>query len=110
MNLFHSKRQQKIGTDKVIRDHANIGVVVTTDGTVNGIKRSAAEVAERQVIEELQEIGKPFVIVLNSTMPAHENTIRLRNELLEIQCAGACCCNRAAIEKGHHLYFAGGTI
>lgn len=73
----------KIGTDKVIRDHANIGVVVTTDGTVNGIKRSAAEVAERQVIEELREIGKPFVIVLNSTMPAHENTIRLRNELLE---------------------------
>ena len=73
----------KIGTDKVIRDHANIGVVVTTDGTVNGIKRSAAEVAEKQIINQLQEIGKPFVVVLNSTMPAHENTIRLRNELLE---------------------------
>ncbi len=41
----------KIGTDKVIRDHANIGVVVTTDGTVNGIKRAAAEVAEKQIIE-----------------------------------------------------------
>ncbi|WP_431029684.1 stage IV sporulation protein A [Lysinibacillus sp. LZ02] len=73
----------KIGTDKVIRDHANIGVVVTTDGTVNGIKRSAAEVAEQQIIEQLQEIGKPFVIVLNSTVPGHENTMRLRNELLE---------------------------
>ena len=56
---------------------------MTTDGTVNGIKRSAAEVAEKQIINQLQEIGKLFVVVLNSTMPAHENTIRLRNELLE---------------------------
>lgn len=73
----------KIGTDKVIRDHANIGVVVTTDGTVNGIARAAAEVAEAQIIEQLTSIGKPFVIVLNSTMPAAEDTVRLRNELME---------------------------
>ena len=45
----------KIGTDKVIRDHANIGVVVTTDGTVNGINRSAAEVAERQIISSFKK-------------------------------------------------------
>lgn len=73
----------RIGTDKVIRDHANIGIVVTTDGTVNGIKRSAAEIAEIQIIEQLQAIGKPFVIVLNSSLPAHKDTLRLRNELIE---------------------------
>ncbi|MCT6923148.1 MULTISPECIES: stage IV sporulation protein A [Bacillales] len=73
----------KIGTDKVIRDHANIGVVVTTDGTVNGIERQAAAVAERAIIEQLKEIGKPFVIVINSTMPAREETRNLRNELFE---------------------------
>ncbi|MER1985442.1 MAG: stage IV sporulation protein A [Solibacillus sp.] len=73
----------KIGTDKVIRDHANIGVVITTDGTVNGIARAAAQVAEEQIIDELKKIGKPFVIVLNSTMPASEETTRLRNELME---------------------------
>lgn len=72
----------KIGTDKVIRDHANIGVVVTTDGTVNGIARAAAQVAEAQIIEELEAIGKPFVIVLNSTMPARAETVELRNELM----------------------------
>lgn len=73
----------KIGTDKVIRDHANIGVVVTTDGTVNGIARAAAQKAEEQIIEQLTTIGKPFVIVLNSTMPASEETGRLRNQLIE---------------------------
>lgn len=73
----------KIGTDKVIRDHANIGVVVTTDGTVNGIARQAAQVAEEQIIQQLQDIGKPFVIVLNSTMPAHAETANLRNQLID---------------------------
>ena len=73
----------RIGTDKVIRDHANIGVVVTTDGTVNGINRTAAQVAEEEIVEVLQEIGKPFVIVLNSEMPNSENTQNLRNELFE---------------------------
>ena len=57
----------RIGTDKVIRDHSTIGIVVTTDGTVNNIPReSAVESAEDQIIEQLKEIGKPFVIVLNS--------------------------------------------
>lgn len=73
----------KMGTNKVIHDHANIGVVVTTDGTVNGIPRSAVVEAEQQIIEQLKEIGKPFVIVLNCEMPAHEQTMRLRNELFE---------------------------
>lgn len=73
----------RIGTDKVIRDHANIGVVVTTDGTVNGIERSAAQVAEEEIVGVLQEIGKPFVIILNSEIPNHDNTQRLRNELFE---------------------------
>lgn len=73
----------KIGTDKVIRDHANIGIVVTTDGSVNGINRVAAEVAEEQIVNELKQIGKPFVIVLNCQMPSHSNTQTLRNELLE---------------------------
>ncbi|BDH61382.1 stage IV sporulation protein A [Lysinibacillus sp. PLM2] len=73
----------KIGTDKVISDHANIGIVVTTDGTVNGIARHAAQVAESQIVEQLKEIGKPFVVILNSSIPTHSNTIALRNELFE---------------------------
>lgn len=72
----------KIGTDKVIRDHANIGVVVTTDGSVNGITRLAAEQAEQEIIEQLQGIGKPFVVVLNSQLPRQQDTLALRDELM----------------------------
>ncbi|HWI48337.1 MAG TPA: stage IV sporulation protein A [Rummeliibacillus sp.] len=73
----------KIGTDKIIREHANIGVVMTTDGTVNGIPRDAVCQAEQDIIEQLQEIGKPFVIVVNSKMPAHNNAKELCQELQE---------------------------
>lgn len=71
----------RIGTDKVIRDHSTIGVVITTDGTVNNIPRKAAQVAEAEIVEKLKEIGKPFVIVLNSKMPAHESTVALKEQL-----------------------------
>ncbi|MER1956302.1 MAG: stage IV sporulation protein A [Solibacillus sp.] len=73
----------KIGTDKVIRDHANIGIVVTTDGTVNGMSRAAAAKAEAEIIDQLTDIGKPFVIVLNSTTPNSAETQLLRNQLIE---------------------------
>lgn len=72
----------KIGTDKVIRDHANIGVVITTDGTVNGVARVAAEKAEAEIIEQLQRIGKPFVVVLNSQYPRQQQTLDLKDELM----------------------------
>ena len=73
----------RIGTDKVIRDHSTIGILVTTDGTVNNIPRAAAEVAEEEIVGKLKEIGKPFVIVLNSKMPAHEKTAILKEQLHE---------------------------
>ncbi|MEG0438459.1 stage IV sporulation protein A [Solibacillus cecembensis] len=73
----------KMGTDKVIRDHANLGIVVTTDGTVNGMSRAAAQVAEEQIIEQLTDIGKPFVLVLNSSIPTSNETTNLRNALIE---------------------------
>ncbi|MEK4129321.1 stage IV sporulation protein A [Solibacillus sp. FSL W8-0474] len=73
----------KIGTDKVIRDHANIGIVVTTDGTVNGMSRAAVEKAEQQIIDQLTEIGKPFVIVLNSTAPHSAETQNLQQALVQ---------------------------
>ena len=73
----------RIGTDKVIRDHSTIGILVTTDGTVNNIPRAAAEVAEVEIVGKLKDIGKPFVIVLNSKMPANEKTVALKQELHE---------------------------
>lgn len=59
----------EIGTRKVITDHSTIGVVVTTDGTITDLPRYAYEEAEERVVSELKELGKPFVILLNSTRP-----------------------------------------
>ena len=65
------------GTRKVIRDHSTIGVVVTTDGSISDIPRAGYEQAEGRVIAELEALGKPYVILLNSTHPDDPETVRL---------------------------------
>ncbi|MBQ8588634.1 MAG: stage IV sporulation protein A [Clostridia bacterium] len=59
----------EIGTHKVICEHSNIGLVITTDGTITDIPREDYVEAEDRVISELKELGKPFVVLLNSVYP-----------------------------------------
>ena len=63
-----------IGTEKVIRDHATIGIVVSTDGSILGLPRSNYVEAEEKVITELKEINKPFIVIMNSTHPNSPET------------------------------------
>lgn len=74
----------RIGTQKVIRDHATIGIVVTTDGSIGELPRESYVNAEKITIDELEEIGKPYVIVLNSVRPYSEETLKLKEELQEM--------------------------
>lgn len=71
----------ELGTAKVIKEHSTIGIVVTTDGSITGISRSKYIEAEERVINELKRIGKPFVVVLNSTSPTSADTIKLKESL-----------------------------
>lgn len=71
----------EIGTKKVICEHSTIGLVVTTDGSICEIERNDYIEAETRVINELKEINKPFVILLNSTEPTSQNAKNLKNEL-----------------------------
>ena len=73
----------EMGTKKVITDHSTIGMVVTTDGSVTDIPRENYEEAEERVIAELKEIGKPFIILLNTATPYSDGTQALRGELAE---------------------------
>ncbi len=73
----------EIGTQKVIADHSTIGLVVTTDGTITDLPRSAYVDAEQRVVEELQKLGKPYLVLLNSTDPFSSETMELRAELEE---------------------------
>lgn len=70
-----------IGTQKVIRDHATIGFVVTTDGSVTDLPRENYVAAEEKTVKELQSIGKPFLILLNCRKPYSEEAEALKEEL-----------------------------
>lgn len=71
----------EIGTKKVISEHSTIGLVVTTDGSISDIPREEYEEAEERVINELKEINKPFVILLNCMYPGSNHAIELSLKL-----------------------------
>ena len=73
----------EIGTEKVIKDHSTIGIVVTTDGTIGDIPRSEYIEAEETVVNELKSIGKPYIVVLNSVHPNLPETEKLCEKLKE---------------------------
>lgn len=75
------------GTYKVIAEHSTIGLVITTDGSVCDIPREDYAEPEARVIKELQSIGKPFVVLLNTTDPESEQAQKVK----------------ASIEEQHHV-------
>ncbi len=73
----------EIGTKKVIYDHSTVGIVVSCDGSITDIDRTAYIEPEERTVEELKSIGKPFIMLLNSRKPASAETIELAGELEE---------------------------
>lgn len=71
----------EIGTQKVITEHSTIGLVITTDGSISDIPRDEYEEAEERVINELKELNKPFVVLLNCMYPKGENAQELSSHL-----------------------------
>ena len=71
----------EIGTEKVIKEHSTIGIVITTDGSIGDFKREDYIDAETRVINELKSIGKPFIVILNSTHPTLPETEKLAKDL-----------------------------
>ena len=78
------ERAAEIGTRKVIADHSTIGVVLTSDGSIKTeLPREAYVAAEERTVAELKELGKPFVVVLNSAVPGSQETKKLAKGLAE---------------------------
>lgn len=71
----------EIGTKKVIQEHSTIGILITTDGSITDIPRQDYISAEERVVNELKELNKPFVILLNSSEPYSEYTKELARKL-----------------------------
>ncbi|MBR3972052.1 MAG: stage IV sporulation protein A, partial [Ruminococcus sp.] len=74
-------RAAEYGTRKVITDHSTIGLVITTDGSISDIPREDYTEAEERVIKELQDINKPFIILLNCLDPQSSEAIQTAREM-----------------------------
>lgn len=73
----------EMGTHKVITEHATIGMLITTDGSIGDIPRASYVEAEERVVRELKEMGKPFALILNSARPDSDEAASLAYELEE---------------------------
>ena len=83
----------ELGTTKVIQEHSTIGLVITTDGSICDIPRQDYAEAEERVVRELQAIGKPFVLLLNSANPESDEARALQNALSEKYAVDCVCVN-----------------
>ena len=76
----------EIGTEKVIKEHSTIGIVITSDGSIGEFQRNDYLEAEKRVIEELKSLGKPFIVIVNSTHPNLPDTEHIAAELQNEHC------------------------
>ena len=84
----------EIGTRKAIQEHSTVGIVITTDGSVTDIPREDYLEAEERVITELQELGKPFVVLLNSAEPHSSRAASISRDISSrfgVQCLPVNC-------------------
>ena len=88
----------EIGTKKVIEEHSTIGLVITTDASITEIERDAYVPAESRVINELKELGKPFIVLVNSTDPQGQNAQAVKQELIKKHGVNVMCVNCAELE------------
>lgn len=92
-------RAAEIGTEKVIKDHSTVGLVITTDGSFTDISRDDYIIPEQRVIDELKLINKPFAIVVNSADPKGERAQLLKEELKNKYNVTTVCINCEKLSK-----------
>ena len=68
--------------------------VITTDGSISDIPREDYLEPEERVIRELQELGKPFIVLLNSEDPKSDRTLALAGDIAsryQVKCVPVNC-------------------
>ena len=75
------KEAAEIGTKKVITNHSNIGILLTSDGTFSDFERNDYASVEELIVNELKMLKKPFVIVLNTLDPKAPSVLKLQKEM-----------------------------
>lgn len=93
------QKAAEMGTSKVITDHSTVGIVVTCDGTITDIARTKYVESEARVIKELKAINKPFVVVLNTTIPEDKKTEALAKKMEEDYKVPVIICDVVNMDK-----------
>lgn len=75
------KEAASIGTEKVMYNHSNLGIYITSDGTFGEFSRKEYEEIENKLLPRLKDMNKPFVIVLNTKNPKLKAATKLAAEL-----------------------------
>ena len=71
----------ELGTRKVIVEHSTVGIIITTDGSITDIPREDYIKAEERVVNELKELNKPFIILMNCQNPYDNYSIEMAERL-----------------------------
>lgn len=82
-----------IGTKKIMQNHSNLGIVLTSDGSFGEFTRKSYAKIEAEIITEMKNLAKPFVIVLNTKNPQSLEAINLVKELEELYDESVIACN-----------------
>ena len=89
-----------LGTKRVISEHSNIAILMTTDGSFSEIARENYAKVESKLVKELKQSKKPFVVVLNSATPQNKETIKLKSTLQNQYKVPVVCCDVSNLSKG----------
>lgn len=89
-----------LGTKRVIAEHSNIAVLMTSDGSFGDIPRDSYAKVEGKLVKELKHNKKPFIIVLNSANPKGEDAIKLKQKLNSTHKVPVVCCDVSNLSKG----------
>ena len=89
-----------LGTKRVISEHSNIAILMTTDGSFSDIARDSYAKVETKLVKELKQNKKPFVVVLNSSKPQDKETQKLKANLQEKYKVPVVCCDVYNLSKG----------
>lgn len=90
----------ELGTKKVMEDHATLGIVVTTDGSITDISREDYVDAERRAIEDMRATGKPFVVLVNSVNPTGKDAQNVCNMLRQAHNITALAVDCQSMDEG----------
>lgn len=93
------KEAAQIGTEKVIYNHSNLGIYITSDGSFGDFRRYDYENIEAHLIPKMKELNKPFVILLNTKDPQAPSSLKLAKEIEEKWNTSCICINAISLTR-----------